>query len=96
VTNDGIDRDQLTSMAKLAREEMGVDKLAAVADRGYYKSEETLAFHEAGNKRVCSEDGDIERNGSWPLRQGRLHLKRGDERISVPSWRATHPAIFNR
>ncbi|MFM0478599.1 IS1182 family transposase [Paraburkholderia strydomiana] len=48
VTNDGIDRDQLTSMAKLARAEMGVDKLTAVADRGYYKSEEILACHEAG------------------------------------------------
>jgi hypothetical protein len=36
VTNDGIDRDQLTSMAKLARTEMAVDKLTAVADRGYY------------------------------------------------------------
>lgn len=48
VTNDGIDRDQLTSMAKLARTEMGVDKLTAVADRGYYKSEEILACHEPG------------------------------------------------
>jgi Transposase DDE domain len=48
VTNNGLDRDQLTSMAKLARTEMGVDKLTAVADRGYYKSEEILARHEAG------------------------------------------------
>jgi hypothetical protein len=40
VTNDGIDRDQLTAMAKRARVERGVDKLTAVADRGYYKSEE--------------------------------------------------------
>lgn len=48
VTNDGIDRDQLTSMAKLARTEMAVDKPTAVADRGYYKSEEILACHEAG------------------------------------------------
>jgi transposase len=48
VTNDGTDRDQLTLMAKLARTEMGVDKLTAVADRGYYKSEEILACHEAG------------------------------------------------
>jgi ribosomal protein L14E/L6E/L27E len=48
VTNNGTDRDQLTSMAKLARTEMGVDKLTAIADRGYYKSEEILACHEAG------------------------------------------------
>ena len=44
VTNDGIDRDQLTLMAKLARTEMAVDKLTAVADRGYYKSEEILGM----------------------------------------------------
>jgi Transposase DDE domain len=48
VTNNGIDRDQLTSMAKLARNEMGVAKLTAIADRGYYKSEEILACHQAG------------------------------------------------
>jgi transposase len=48
VTNNGIDRDQLTAMAKLARTEVGVDKLTAIADRGYYKSEEMLACHEAG------------------------------------------------
>jgi hypothetical protein len=35
-------------MAKEARKEMAVDKLTAVADRGYYKSEEILACHEAG------------------------------------------------
>jgi hypothetical protein len=36
VSNVGIVRDQPTSIAKLARSEMSVDKLTAVADRGYY------------------------------------------------------------
>ena len=35
-------------MAKQAREAMGVQELTAVADRGYFKSEEILACHEAG------------------------------------------------
>jgi transposase len=48
VTNDGVDRDQLSSMATQAREAMGVHELTAVADRGYFKSEEILACHEAG------------------------------------------------
>ncbi len=48
VTNDGVDRDQLSAMAKQAREAMGVEKLSAVADRGYFKGEEILACHEAG------------------------------------------------
>ena len=48
VTNIGIDRDQLSGMAKQARSAMGVQDLTAVADRGYFKSEEILACHEAG------------------------------------------------
>jgi transposase len=48
VTNVGTDRDQLTSMANQARDAMGIQELTAVADRGYFKSEEILACHEAG------------------------------------------------
>ena len=48
VTNDGVDRDQLSSMAIQAWEAMGVEVLSVVADRGYFKSEEILACHEAG------------------------------------------------
>ncbi|HEY8159106.1 MAG TPA: IS1182 family transposase [Methylobacter sp.] len=48
VTNVGIDRDQLTSMAKQARTAMAVQDLTVIADRGYFKSEEILACHEAG------------------------------------------------
>jgi len=48
VTNNGIDRDQLTFMASKALDAMGVEQLTAVADRGYFKSEEILACHEAG------------------------------------------------
>jgi hypothetical protein len=48
VTNNGVDRDQLSTMAKQAREAMGGGELSAVADRGYFKGEEILACHEAG------------------------------------------------
>lgn len=48
VTNIGSDRDQLTSMAIQARDAMGTQELTAVADRGYFKSEEIQASHEAG------------------------------------------------
>ncbi len=40
VTNVGSDRDQLSSMAKQAREAMASDTLSVVADRGYFKSEQ--------------------------------------------------------
>lgn len=47
VTNVGSDRDQLSSMAKQAREAIGSETLSVVADRGYFKGEEILACHEA-------------------------------------------------
>jgi len=48
VTNVGTDRHQLSSIAEQARTEMGVETLDAVADRGYYTSEEIRACEEAG------------------------------------------------
>lgn len=48
VTNNGIDRDQLSAMAKQAWVAMGTQSLSVVADRGYFKGEEILSCHEAG------------------------------------------------
>ena len=48
VTNDGIDRNQLSSMAKQARTAIGTETLTVLADRGYFKGEEILACEEAG------------------------------------------------
>src|SRR5437667_938023 len=48
VTNVGTDRHQLANMAGQARDEMAVETLDAVADRGYYDSEEIRACEEAG------------------------------------------------
>jgi transposase len=48
VTNVGHDRSQLANMAEQAKAVLGVDKLEAVADRGYFDGEEILACEEAG------------------------------------------------
>lgn len=48
VTNDGIDRRQLSSMAQQARTAIGSETITVVADRGYFRSEEILACQEAG------------------------------------------------
>ena len=48
VTNDGSDRSQLSPMAKEAKATLGVENLDAVADRGYFSSEEILACENAG------------------------------------------------
>jgi hypothetical protein len=48
VTNIGHDRDQLSNMAKLAKEEMGAETLEVLADRGYFSGEEILACEPLG------------------------------------------------
>jgi hypothetical protein len=48
VTNSGSDRAQLANIASQAKSVLGVDKLEAVADRGYFSGEEILACDEAG------------------------------------------------
>ena len=48
VTNSGSDRAQLANMGKQAKSVLQVDRLEAVADRGYFNSPEILACHEAG------------------------------------------------
>jgi transposase len=47
VTNVGSDRSQLANTAKAAKEVLQVDKLEAVADRGYYHGEEIKACADA-------------------------------------------------
>ena len=48
VTNEGSDRSQLSAVAKEAKATLGVEQLDAVADRGYFDSEEILACENAG------------------------------------------------
>lgn len=48
VTNVGSDRSQLASTAKAAKDVLGVDKLEAVADRGYFHGEEIKTCADAG------------------------------------------------
>ena len=48
VTNVGSDRAQLASTAKAAKEALHVEKLEAVADRGYFSGEEIKACDDAG------------------------------------------------
>ena len=48
VTNVGSDRSQLSPVAKEAKATLEVKNLDAVADRGYFSSEEILACEEAG------------------------------------------------
>jgi transposase len=48
VSNVGSDRSQLSSMAGMARDALGAEKLEVLADRGYFKSDEIAACEEVG------------------------------------------------
>ena len=48
VTSDAVDYGQLHNISKQAKEELGVDKLISIADRGFYSGEEF---------KKCEEDG---------------------------------------
>jgi transposase len=52
VTNVGHDRNQLASMAKLAKAATGEGELIALADRGYYEGYEILECEQAGVSAV--------------------------------------------
>lgn len=48
VTNEGSDRSQLANVAVQAKAALHAEKMAAVADRGYFKGEEIKACDDAG------------------------------------------------
>jgi transposase len=48
VTNVGNDRSQLSHIAKLAKEAIGVDELTVVADKGYFNGTEIKACEDEG------------------------------------------------
>jgi hypothetical protein len=50
VTNVGSDRSQLATMAKEAKAVLRAERLDAVADRGYFNSEEILACEQRGSR----------------------------------------------
>jgi hypothetical protein len=72
VTNIGTDRHQLSNMAEQARTEMGVETLDAVADRGYYASEEIRACEKAGIAVM------LPKPMTWPVRRCRRNDTNGD------------------
>ncbi len=56
VTNVGSDRAHLVKMAEAAREALGTEELTAIADRGYYSSEQLKACEDAGMAPVVPCD----------------------------------------
>ena len=74
VTNDGTDRSQLSHVANQTKAALGVDKLDAVADRGYFSSEEIRACQEVWHHGYTAKADDLELKSRRTLRQTGLPL----------------------
>jgi hypothetical protein len=74
VTNDGTDRSQLSHVANETKTALGVEKLDAVADRGYFNSEENPGMRGGWHHGYAAKADDLERKGGRTLRQAGLPL----------------------
>jgi transposase len=88
VSNVGIDKGHLSSMAGKARDALEAESIEVLADRGYFKSEELAACEEARIETLCTEAADVERAGARPLRPPRLRLRSRVERLRLPGRRS--------
>ena len=84
VTNVGIDKGHLGSMAEQARDALDAESIEAFADRGYFKSEEIAACEEAGIVTLCPAAIDFERPSGRPIRSPRLRLRRQQRHLCLP------------
>ena len=78
VTNVGTDRSQLSTVAKAAKTTLDVENLDAVADRGYFSSEEILACENAGITVTLPKPmtSDSRRKGASASRTSATWLRR--------------------
>ena len=84
VTNVGTDRSQLANMAKQAKATLETESLDAVADRGYFNSEEILACEQAGITVTLAQADDLGRKVRRTLRQAGLSLRGRGRRLRLP------------
>lgn len=68
VTSNPADQGQLSNMAKKSKEELGVEKLTALADKGYWNGEELKKCEEANITAIVSS----------PEEQGNKGYKKSD------------------
>ena len=96
VTNVGTDRSQLAHVAKETKATLEVEKLDAVADRGYFNSEEILACEERRHHSHTAQADDLKRKGARALRQAGLPLCGAAGRLYLPCRRKARLPLHDR
>ena len=91
VTNEGSDRAQLSKMATAARDEMGKTKMEAIADRGYFSSNEIKATLEAGITPLVPKPMTSNAKAEGRFSKGDfIYLQKDDEYQCPAGERAIH------
>ena len=82
VTNQGTDRAQLSSMGQQTQEALGIEKLTALADRGYYAGPEILKCEQAGINALVpkSHTSNNLAKGQFDKRDFRYNSRRDEYR----------------
>ena len=86
VTNTGHDRSQLASMGKKALEATGNEEITALADRGYYDSEEVLACEGTGVLPYVPKT-QTSTMRTRPVQRARFYLRRHERSLHLPGRR---------
>ena len=77
----------LTETAAPAKEILDVDRIAVVADRGYFKIEDIEACEKAGMEPYVPRPHAVHRSGRACLER-RVRIRRGTRYRSLPGWPA--------
>ena len=85
VTNVGSDRAQLAKMAKQAKAVLGRDKLAVVADRGYYSGREIRACEQAGIEAYLPKPKTSGNKARGQFDRSEFHYKADDDEYECPA-----------
>ena len=84
VTNAGSDLGQLAPTAIPAKEALGVDSIAATADRGYFSGETSPRARRRGSPPSCPSRWAAGGRQPRPLPQGSVPLRRGGRHLPLP------------
>ena len=95
VTNVGNDRSQLAHVAKKAKATLQTDKLEAVADRGYFSSEEILACEKRTSRSRC-RNRSRRASTQGPVWKAGLRLSARGGCLSLPGREETHLPLHDR
>ena len=96
VHNHVSDLGLLAETAAAARENLAVDKIDAVADRGYYKIEDIEACEAARDHALRTEARPEHGQAQWPLSEVRVPVRRRFGHLPVPRRRAPGAVVSHR